>query len=152
MIAVLALTAGCRSDSRAAACREDRSRLDQVIAIDHRADQQLHATDLAASKGDAKAALAALAQASPLVDTALQQVRGWTPKTRWGMLRHDAVLNLIELRRRSLVDYEQALRSDDLQRVIDQLAMQQAIESKAIDLEREAGEPASLEKGECDPN
>jgi hypothetical protein len=145
LIALVA-AAGCKSDVRAAACASDRALLQQLVDEDKQIDKLLHQADVAASKGQgAEAASLITTRAAPSEKEVLQRARGWNPASRWGRDRRTELIALIELRSKGMADYADALRSDDLKRVVEQMEAQHKVEQRAVELEAKLGTAACSE-------
>ncbi|MBI5533235.1 MAG: hypothetical protein HY898_10990 [Deltaproteobacteria bacterium] len=145
LIALVA-AAGCRSDARAAACASDRAQVQQLVDEDKRIDKLLHQADVAASKGQgAEAASLITSRAAPSEKEVLQRARGWNPASRWGRDIRAEMIALIEARSKSMTDYADALRSDDLKRVVEQMEAQHKLEQRAVELEAKLAAAACSE-------
>jgi hypothetical protein len=147
----VALCAACATSSRISDCAQDRQQLQRALDSDQRIDQWLHAADEVASKGQGQRAAAIIAdQAAPLASGATEQLRNWNARTPWGEKHKQAALLLLQERQRTMQQYADALRSDDLQRVVDQMSAQQGVEKRAMELDRQVREPVSLASGDCE--
>jgi hypothetical protein len=142
---------GCTTNTKISECAEDRQQLERTLAGDQRIDQLLHAADALASKGQAKGAESIITQqARPLAASAIDQAQSWNARTRWGQARRQEGLVLLQDRMKSMDEYAEALRSDEVQRVVDQMSAQRTVEQRAMELDRRVRDPVSLTSGDCD--
>jgi len=147
----VALCASCSTSRKVSDCDQDRQQLQQALDSDQRIDQWLHGADQLATQGQGQRAAAIIAdKAAPLASAAVQQLRAWNASTRWGEAHKQAALQLLQERQQTMQRYADALGSDDLQRVVDQMSEQRGVEKQAMQLDRQLREPVSLAAGDCD--
>jgi hypothetical protein len=138
--------AACKPDTRAAACASDRATLQAFIEDDKKNDAIAREADSAMAKGQGKQAAEAITRrARPQAESLAKRGASFKASTRWGLEQHAQVQGLLEARVRALGDYADALTSDDLARVLDQLRAQRDLEQRAIDIDRKLAEPQALE-------
>jgi hypothetical protein len=152
LTACLVASPGCKSDARASACSSDRTAIQRLVDDDKQIDKLLHQADVAASRGQGTEAAALISsRAAPSEKDVLERTRAFNPASRWGRNRRTEMLALAEDRARSMADYAEALRSDDLKRVVEQMETQRKLEQRAVDLDRKLGEPQPITSDACDP-
>ena len=150
MLLSLGWSAGCKGDPRARACASDRAQLAALVQQDKEIDMLLHQADLATSKGQgAEAATIISDRAAPATSTLIDQASRFSPASGWGRARRDELAGLLQDRARSMGEYANALRSDDLRRVVEQLEAQRSLERRALELDRALAQPQPVEA--CDP-
>jgi hypothetical protein len=117
----------------AALRKEDRARLERIVALDVTASQALRAADDAAMKGDAGAAVDQVhARALPALDEALRDAEGPPMKTAWGTQRKDALVGVLKDRKAEMPRYEEAVKSGDPEKMLTAVQAQAAIERRAL--------------------
>lgn len=141
---------GCKPDGRAAACEQDRRGLQALIEADKKNDGTLREADQAMARGQGKQAAELIAQrARPQAQALARRGAEFRPRTRWGAEQHATLEALLEDRVKSLGGYADALASDDLSRVLEQLHEQRRLEQRAIDVDRRLAEPQAIDR--CGP-
>lgn len=142
---------GC-SDERAAACAQDQTALRSVIARDQQVAKLLHEADDDALAGRPVAAADRIEKgAQTAIGGIVDDARAISPRTKWGAARKSDVLALTERRKELLAAYAEALRSEDLERVVAQMERQRDLEKRALEVHGEVSATPSVTTGLCDP-
>lgn len=121
---------------------------------DKQTDKILQAADLAASKGHgAEAAALITDQATPATIRISERAAAWKPASRWGKDLQDFLVLLLQGRVQGMKAYADALRSDDLKRVVEQMEAQRKVEQNAVELDRRLEQqfPTNGIGEACDP-
>lgn len=112
----------------------------------------LHDADgLAVSGKGTQAAVKIEKEARPEAQRARDEATQLRPRTRWGAQRRDDLDALIALRLTRMADYEAALRSDDLARVVGEMMAQRNVEQRAIELQKTMAAPIEARSKACLP-
>jgi hypothetical protein len=148
---VSAVCWGCSKDERGAFCEADQRALMTVLAEDQRVVTVLRQVDDGAFDGKPLEAADRVDKAArPSMVKVVSLARGVEPRTRWGEARKQEVLALI-LRRQTLVDgYGEALRSEDLPRVLAEMEKQRDLEKRAVEVERAVRALPEVGSGQCE--
>lgn len=132
--------AGCR-DEGAARCAEDRRAVQTVIDADQRVSRMLHEADGLALEGKPLEAAKHLDQgARPAMDQVVTDARRLSPRTKWGASRKDEVVALTADRLELLDGYVEALRAENLERVLAEMEKQRDLEKRAVEVKRRVSE------------
>lgn len=127
---------GCSKQERGALCEADQRALMAVLAEDQRVVTVLRQVDDGAFDGKPLEAAEKVDKARPSTAKVVSSARGLNARTRWGEARKQEVVALT-LRRQKLVDgYGEALRSEDLTRVLAEMEKQRDLEKRALEVER----------------
>lgn len=142
---------GCSRDERGARCEGDQRGLMAVLAEDQRVVAVLRRVDDGAFDGKPlEAADRVDKEARPPMARVVSLARGIEARTRWGEARKQEVVALTA-RRQELVDgYGEALRSEDLARVLAEMEKQRDLEKRAVEVERAVRALPDVGSGECD--
>ena len=112
---------------------EDKRALEGVVAIDVRASQAMRDADDATRVGDAGAAsLAVTSRAAPAVDEALHAAESATMRSEWGKAKRDELAAILRDRKAEMPRYDEAVKSNDPERMLVAIQAQAAIERRAL--------------------
>jgi hypothetical protein len=112
---------------------EDKRTLEGIVAIDVRASQAMRDADDATRVGDAGAAsLAVTSRAEPAVDEALRAAEGATMKSEWGKAKRDELAAILRDRKAEMPKYDEAVKSNDPEKMLNAIQAQAAIERRAL--------------------
>ncbi len=112
---------------------DDKRELEGVIAIDVRASMAMRDADDATRTGDAGAAsLAVTSRAVPAVDEALRAAESASIKTAWGKAKRDDLAAILRDRKAEMPKYDEAVRSNDPEKMLAAIQAQAAIERRAL--------------------
>ena len=112
---------------------EDKRALEGIVAIDVRASQAMRDADEATRVGDAGAAsLAVKSRAEPAVDEALRAAEGATMRSEWGKAKRDELAAILRDRRAEMPKYDEAVKSNDPEKMLTAIQAQAAIERRAL--------------------
>jgi hypothetical protein len=112
----------------------------------------LHEVDGLAVKGNPREAVAKIDRdVIPAAEHAKQQASAFQPRTRWGVDRKKDIVSLVEDRQKATATYADALRSEIIQRVVEQMERQTEIERRAVKVEQTVLAFPAAKSGSCDP-
>jgi hypothetical protein len=132
MCVVLCL--GCSKDAgrEADLLRDDRARMELIIAEDMRASRAMAEADEAARRGDVPGAIEAVeARARPAIEAGLTAAH-IQARTSWGLAKQDALVKILADRKAELTPYTEAVKSNDPQKLVGSIEAQAKIERRAI--------------------
>lgn len=134
------------------ACLADQQELARVVEHDQRVGAILHDVDAVAAAGNGVEAANRIDKtARPEAAKVAEEAARFVPRSRWGRARHAELRALIEQRTKTMSDYADALRSDNLEQVVAAMTVQRDVEKRAIEVQRAIGAPANPSAGECAP-
>ncbi len=112
---------------------QDKHELEGIVAIDVRASQAMRDADDATRVGDAGAAsLAVTSRAAPAVDEALHAAESATMRSDWGKAKRDELAAILRDRKAEMPKYDEAVKSNDPQKMLEAIQAQAAIERRAL--------------------
>jgi hypothetical protein len=112
---------------------DDKRELERVVALDVRASQAMRDADEATQKGDAGAAAVAVkSRAAPAIDEAIRAAESASLKTEWGRMKRDELLGIFRDRKAELPKYEEAVQSNDPEKMLTAIQAQAGIERRAL--------------------
>ena len=112
---------------------EDKHELERVVAIDVRVSQAMRDADEATRVGDAGAASTAVTvRAAPAVDEGLRTAEAATMKSEWGRGKRAELVAILRDRKAEMPKYEEAVTSNDPEKMLAAIQAQAAIERRAL--------------------
>lgn len=127
LLAILLLVSCTRSE------KSDKDALSKVVEVDMRASQAMREADLAATKGDAGAAVDIIEKrATPAVDEGLGMLDRTNVDTEWGKSKKTALAGVLRDRKKEMPRYEEAVKTGDLEKMVAAMQAQAEIERRAM--------------------
>ncbi len=131
LVGVLGL--GACTKGEAELQRDDRAKIDLIVAEDVRASHAMAEADAASRRGDLPAALQAIeGRARPAIQDGLRLARATETRTAWGSAKRGTFREILAARDAELAAYTAALKSDDPATLIAAIEAQAAIERRAV--------------------
>lgn len=151
VVFVVAACWGCSRDERGARCEGDQRALMAALAEDQRVVAALRRVDDGAFDGKPlEAADRVDKDVRPPMAKVVSLARGIDARTRWGEARKQALVALTERRQKLVDSYGEALRSEDLARVLAEMEKQRDLERSAVEVERAVRSLPDVASGQCD--